>query len=575
MRVVAVTRSFVLLCTALSIVWPAPLSGQGENPRLGAAKDRTSFALPGQDIAVFQHFFDGATEPCAVKFNGQTGVVNSFLPGPQYPMIWIRDFATQIPLLRYRYPREYLTGTVEEILAAQQSDGSVYDWVSPYCRFTADGVCWKQGAPHAKIVYKSATTTLWADKNTIAADQEASVVDAAFQIFAMTGDRAWLYKLVKGKRILDRLDLALEYLLKNRFDAAHGLVTSGFTVDWGDASSVYPDQRVIYLDQNTPVVAAVYPNAMFVLAARKLGSVYTVLGMADRAKYWLNESDGIKANVNKYLWQEAKGFYRMHLTLTPALASGYPDDSDMFAVGGNAVAVLAGVASDRQAAQIFEVAEKRRRQFNITTIAGDVLPPFPAGFFKTSWGKPYSYLNGGQWDWFAARLVLAEFERGFSTLAYRELTELASKDARAGGLYEWNTPSGEGRGANPYLSNAGVLARAIFEGLFGVKLSDSTLDIFVRMAKHSGRIQLHQPANGATVAYDYSYNATEKVMRLHYDGSIARPGTLAILVPKGEKARRLLKDGHKVEFRTRAIGEDSFIEVDTDWAAHDMSLDLR
>ena len=185
---------------------------------------------------MFQHFFDGATEPCAVKFLGQTGAVNTFLPGPQYPMIWIRDFATQIPLLRYEYPRDYLTSTVEEILAAQQSDGSVSDWVSPYCRFTEDGVCWKQGAPHAKIVYKSATTTLWADKNTIAADQEASVVDAAFQIFAMTGDRAWLYKLVKGKRILDRLDLALEYLLKNRFDAAHGLVTSGFTVDWGDAS---------------------------------------------------------------------------------------------------------------------------------------------------------------------------------------------------------------------------------------------------------------------------------------------------------------------------------------------------
>ena len=388
MRVVEVTGSFVLLCAALLVAWPAALSGQGENPRLRGAKDRSSFALPGQDISVFQHFFDGATESCTVKFPGQTGMVNAFLPGPQYPMVWIRDFATQIPLLRYEYPRDYLTGTVEEILAIQESNGSITDWVSPYCRFTDDGVCWKQGAPHARIVYKSATTTLWADKNTIAADQEASMVDAAFQILTITGDRAWLCKLVGGKRILDRLDLALEYLLKNRFDAAHGLVTSGFTVDWGDASPVYPDQRVIYLDQNTPVVAAVYPNAMFVLAARELGSVYTVLGMADRAKYWLNEAELIKANVNKYLWQEDKGFYRMHLTLTPALARGYPDDSDMFAVGGNAAsAVIAGVASDRQAAQIFEVAEKRRREFNITTVAGDVLPPFSGRFLQGTMGQ--------------------------------------------------------------------------------------------------------------------------------------------------------------------------------------------
>ena len=142
-------------------------------------------------------------------------------------------------------------------------------------------------------------------------------------------------------------------------------------------------------------------------------------------------------------------------------------------------------------------------------------------------------------------------------MAYRQLTQLASKDARAGGLYEWNTPNGEGRGANPYLSNAGVLARAVFEGLFGVKLSDSTLELFVRMARHSARIELHQPANGATIAYDYSYSANEKVIRLHYAGSVTRPGSLAILVPAGERARKLLKDGHEVEFKTRTIGQDS------------------
>ncbi len=555
--------------------WPVCPGACGQSPHPGESKNRTYYALPGQDIAALQRYFDAATEPCAVKFNGQAGVVNSFLPGPQYPMVWIRDFATQIPLLRYRYPREYLTGTVEEILAAQQSDGSVYDWVSPYCRFTADSVCWKQGAPHAKVIYKSDSTTLWADKNTIAADQESSVVDAAFQIFALTGDPNWLDKEVNGKLIVDRLDLALEYVLKNRFDSAHGLVTSGFTVDWGDASPVYPDQRVIYLDQNTPVVVAVYPNAMFYQAARELGAIYMLLGLPNQAYYWTQRAEGIKTNVNKYLWQEDKGFYRMHLTLTPALAQGYPDDSDMFAMGGNAVAVLDGVADAHQAERIFQIAQERQRQYGISTVAGAVLPPFPAGFFKTAWGKPFSYLNGGQWDWFAARLMLAEFERGYSTLAYRQMAEVAKKDVQAGGLYEWNTPEGEGKGANPYLSNAGALARAVIEGLFGITMSASALEIRIRLGNHPGRIQLDQPATGTTADYDYSYNAKEKMIRLHYASNHSGVGPLEILLPKGEQARQLLRDGHIVEFKVKTVGQDTFVAFVTDWSAHDLQLILK
>jgi hypothetical protein len=565
----------VLGLSVLLAGWPVWPGACGQSPHPGESKNQTFYALPDQDIAAFQRFFDAATEPCAVKFNGQTGMVNSFLPGPQYPMVWIRDFATQIPLLRYRYPREYLTGTVKETLAAQQSDGGVYDWVSPYCRFIADGVCWKQGAPHAKIIFKSDNTTLWADKNTIAADQESSVVDAAFQIFVMTGDRDWLYKEVNGRRLLDRLDLALQYVLKNRFDSAHGLVTSGFTADWGDASPVYPDQRVIYLDRNTPVVVAVYPNAMFYQAAREMDGIYESLGLPERGQYWLQTAERIKTNVNKYLWQEDKGFYRMHLTLTPTLAQGYPDDSDMFAMGGNAVAVLAGLADAQRAARIFQVAQERQRQFGISTIAGAVLPPFRTGFFKTGWGKPYSYLNGGQWDWFAARLLLAEFEWGHSALAYQQMTAIAKKDAQAGGLYEWNTPNGEGKGANPYLSNAGALSRAVVEGLFGIKLSASAMEIRVRLGDHPGRIALDQPATGTTVAYNYNYDAKENTIRLHYASNFSQPGPLEILLPPGEHARKVLRDGHDVASRVTTVGEDAFVSLTTDWSAHDLQLDLN
>ena len=56
--------------------------------------------------------------------------------------------------------------------------------------------------------------------------------------------------------MLARCDAALSYLLKQRRDAASGLVTSGFAADWGDVSPVYSDQRAIYLDEATPREAA-------------------------------------------------------------------------------------------------------------------------------------------------------------------------------------------------------------------------------------------------------------------------------------------------------------------------------
>lgn len=137
----------------------------------------------------------------------------------------------------------------------------------------------------------------------------------------------------------------------------------------------------------------------------------------------------------------------MHALVTPDLAPAYPGDG-IFALGGNAQAVLSGAASDEQARRIFEVAERRSRAHAVSTIAGVLLPPFPDGFFKhPAISGQWQYQNGGQWDWFAGRLVLAEFERGHSERATAQLSAIARRAARAGGLYEWNSRTGEAGGA--------------------------------------------------------------------------------------------------------------------------------
>ena len=253
-----------------------------------------------------------------------------------------------------------------------------------------------------------------ADKNTTEADQETSAVDAAYQVFQITGDLKWLRKKLKGESIMSRLDRSLTYLLKARFDHSHGLITNAFTADWGDVSPVYPDQRSIYLDDKTPLVAGLYTNVLFYRAAIQLSEIYLALNQPGRAAYWQQKAAAVKQNINKYLWQQDRGFYRVNLEVT-LFSRSAQDEPDIFAMGGNALAVLYSVADDAQSARIFEVAQRRQAKFGFSTIAGVLLPPYPRGFFQhPAVNEEYRYQNGGQWDWFAGRLLLAEFESGYS-----------------------------------------------------------------------------------------------------------------------------------------------------------------
>jgi hypothetical protein len=343
-----------------------------------------------------------------------------------------------------------------------------------------------------------------------------------------------------------------------------GLVTSGFSADWGDVSPAHADQRAIYLDERTPLVAGLYTNALFVEAAHCLAGLHQALDDGEGQGRWTGAADKVAAAANRHLWQGARGFYRMHLPLAP---SALPDDSAVFATGGNATAILSGIADDRQARRILAVAEERRRRFAVSTIAGTLLPPYRAGLFlHPAMREPWSYQNGGQWDWFGARLVLAAFQRGESALARRWLRELAQKAQRSGGLYEWHTRDGQGRGSPTYAGSAGMLAAAVFEGLFGVSLSADELSLTVRLGTEPGRIHLHQPATDTFVAYRYAPGASSIV--LEYDSNHPRPGRVALGLPPTGRVARVLRDSKPVDFKVERVGRDRSVVLQTPWGPH-------
>jgi len=506
------------------------------------------------------------------EFRGRTGLVRGFGAGTLYPQVWLRDSATLVPATRFLYPRDHLTSWIEEHLAHQRADGSLLDWIAAgeASRFVAD-------APQATEVFRAPGLVLSGDRNTTESDQESSAVSAVAQVFALTGDRGWLRHPVGDRPLIARLDTALEYVRTQRFDATRGLVTAAFTADWGDVSPVYADQRVVYLDASTPVVTSLYASALYVRAARDLAGLHRAIGDVGGGRRWDDRARLVADAIERHLWQPDRGFYRMHTVIRWPGPGRAPADDDRFAMGGNAVALLAGLADEARVRRVMGVALERQRQYRMATISGVLLPPYPSGFFRHSiLREEFAYQNGGAWDWFGGRLLLAAFERGQAATARRELTRIAGQAVRAGGLYEWNTRDGQGQGSARYAGSAGALGGAIFSGLYGIDLRAEGLALHVRLAEASGRVRAFEPSTGTTVAYEYSCDPPRRRLTLRYEASRRDRGTVELLLPAGRTAAQARVDGGPSRPLTvRTVGDDSYAGLETDWAPHRLELALR
>ncbi len=205
-----------------------------------------------------------------------------------------------------------------------------------------------------------------------------------------------------------------------------------------------------------------------------------------------------------------------------------------------------------------------------------LLPPFPAGFFEHPLQRAeWSYQNGGQWDWWAGRFLLAEFRSGHAEAAYRQLLAIARRVAQRGGLFEWYTRSGEGRGSPHYAGSVGALAGALYQGLFGIDSRAEGLALTVRLGPASGSVRVHEPALDRRLAYDWSYDLGSRTGRLHVASNAPGTGALRFRIPGGTSPERALLDGRQVELTMETVGTDSYLTLTTGWATHDLEVRLR
>ncbi len=366
------------------------------------------------------------------------GKLFGFSAGSDYPQVWIRDTATFIRYALLFYPRDTLENSVEQFLLYQGVDGEILDWVD-----------------------MSGQT----GKNTVETDQESSLVLAAEPI--ALSHPAWLARDINGKTILERLNMALEWVWEKKRDVKQQLITSGFTADWGDTENTFPDQRATQLSDKSTLVFAIYTQAKYIQAIQSLLRVMELnngkgSSKPTELKKWKQRLSTLKQQTFKQLYLQDKGYFITHMVQGADREKYFKLEQDILPVGGNAEAILAGLMDRQQIQRFIEVLEQRRQEYQLRTVSFTLLPPYPEGFFPHHLLRhPWSYQNGGEWDWIGARVVKALLLNGFRQEALVYLQEIVKKNLANYCIYEWEDRGGTGRGALFYAGAAGLIGETL------------------------------------------------------------------------------------------------------------------
>lgn len=370
-----------------------------------------------------------------------------FNAGDGYGEVWIRDFNTFIEMscdvVDHQEIREHLL----RFLKFQGKDGNIIDGYIPR----------EKARVNYNFIYSDLAPGFAAHKNTVETDQESSLIQAIAKYVRATGDRSILDEEIGGTGVLDRMEMAMQFLLDKRFSEEYGLIWGATTADWGDVQPEH-DWGVV-LDENSHPAIDIYDNAMFIIAINDFCEL--AKGDEDRIKKWSAVRDNLKNNVRRHLWDNERKKFIPHIYLN---GSPFPKDFDESVVhyhGGTAVAIEADLLTREEIAAVNARMLENVRLSGAASIGLTVYPPYPEGFFKNKSMYPYGYQNGGDWTWFGGRMIQQLIRNGFVEQAYDELQPMIRRVIDNDGFYEWYSVDNKPRGSGTFRGSAGVLGAAI------------------------------------------------------------------------------------------------------------------
>ena len=370
-----------------------------------------------------------------------------FNAGSGYSQVWARDMNTFVEIALKEVSPKEIRGAILVFFALQQPNNEIIDGYVLNKDFNwGDSNQYRSAADTAHVGFK----------NTVETDQETSLIQIVGKYIKLTGDTTILEERIAGKSVLERMDLMVDYLMKERYSEKYGLLWGAMTADWGD---VQPNtDNVVDIDSTTTPAIDVYDNAMFLIALDYLTQMTKNTVQAEK---WKDLHTKISANVRKHLWDASKQKFRPHIYLDKSPVPAGFDESNVYYHGGTTIAIEAGLLNHSEIEASNNQMLENVRLSGAPSIGLTLYPVYPDGFFHGGMGKPYIYQNGGDWTWFGARMIQQLIANGFENEAYTEIRPMIDLVIKNKGFYEWYYVDGKANGSAQFKGSAGTLAKAI------------------------------------------------------------------------------------------------------------------
>ncbi len=372
-------------------------------------------------------------------------VKTGFNAGDGYGEVWIRDYNTFIELSAKVYEPDVLKENLLVFFKMQGDDGNIIDGFIPKDKISGHGY---------DYIYSDLEPRYAGHKNTVETDQESSLVQAVYKYVNTTGDRSFLDETVGEKKVSERLEWAMDFLMQHRYNEQYGLLWGATTADWGD---VQPEHDWgVYFTDDTHYAIDIYDNAMFIIALDNLMEL-----LPGSKEKWQTVRNQIAEKSRKHLWDEQNRKFIPHIYLN---GSPFPEDfneNEIYYHGGTAVAIEAGLLSKEEIKVSLEKMVANVKASGAGSIGLTVYPPYPEGFFKNKGMYPYGYQNGGDWTWFGGRMIQQLIKNGFVEEAYEQMQPMVERVKDNDGFFEWYTVDNKPKGSGTFRGAAGVLYKAI------------------------------------------------------------------------------------------------------------------
>ena len=462
---------------------------------------------------------------------------------PDNPALWIRDHSDT--LRAGVFFLDDVWSAVEAFARTQGRDGRVFDY-----------------ATTAPTPTQRENWETWV-RVPVEADVEYRFVSAAYLAWQATRDEGRL------RTLLPSLDDALRYTRTDpeRWDAGHGLVKRGFSVDtWDfDHTRAHDEGRAPWLNfqlnDDTLWGIGHADNSGFVYAAERLADLYDAVGDQtggpDRAAFWRAEADGVRTRANALLWNGR--FYRHFHFLVPPPASIAGLDVDAQLSLSVPMAHPRGLATAAQGREIVDEYARRHAQGRSFAPWWGIDPAFPAGFFGEETIVPGAYCNGGIMPLVGGELARTAFAVGREAFGVETLSIYADLVARTGETYLWyfpdGTPSSVDTSTSPEATptdgwGTSAMLLSLVEGLAGVKDEGAGFarlrlsPRWVATGEDAAEVRVGYPASGAGFGYTYRHDRTAKTITLELTGDAEV--ALNVLLPEGASAAQVRCDGTPV-----------------------------